>query len=102
MTAHRLGNAGGIGWIRSIIQQITLKPENDFPILWTRVIYSGMHAGDSLTPEEAVQLGVELQLIESANSKAYVTEQEIYWERFIGMMKELVEASRLVGKPISF
>ena len=102
IAAHRLGNMSGIGWIRSVIAQISAEPETAFPVLWTQVIYSGIHAGDFLTPEQAVRLGAELEQIERTDYTKYAAEQLDYFKEFLQMLAELVKASKLVSKPIAF
>ncbi len=102
LLSHRLGNMSGIGWIRMVVEQISAEPETAFPVLWKQVIYSGTHAGDFLTPEEAVRLGAELEQIEHTSYTEYAAEQLSYFKDFLQMLKELVEASQLVDKPISF
>ena len=99
---YRLGNMSGIDRIRRIVQHISAQPEQDFFLLWTRVIYSSIHAGDFLTAEEAVSLGAELQRLRSVDVGPYAGKYGDYFGQFLAMLEELVEVSRLVGKPISF
>src|SRR5215813_5121491 len=40
---HRLGNIAMISFIRKSIKKISQEAETEFPILWTKVIYSGSH-----------------------------------------------------------
>jgi len=99
---HRLGNMSAISRIRWVVQQITPEPETAFPLLWSRVIYNGTHAGDFLTPEEAITLGEEIQRLLASDLKTHTAEHKNFFNAFLQMLAELVEASRLVNKPISF
>lgn len=104
---HRLGNMSGIDRIRRIVrqianQQIAKEPETASPLLWTRVIYSGIHAGDFLTPQEAISLGGELVQLKAYDLRQLTPEDQGFVETFLARMDELVKASGSVGKPISF
>ena len=107
IAAHWLGNMSGIDRIRRTVrqianQQLANEPGTIFPLLWTRVIYSGIHAGDFLTPQEAVQLGDELVQLKAHDLRQLTPEDQEFVESFMAAMNELVEASKAVGKPISF
>ncbi len=104
---YHLGNMSGIGRIRRIVrqvanQQIAKEPGAAFPLLWTRVVYSGIHAGDFLTPQETRELGDELIQLKAHDLRQLTLEDRCFAENFLAALTELVEASKAVGKPISF
>src|SRR5690349_13046399 len=45
---RRLGNISGIGHARTYIEKLAANKGYSFPVLLTKVIYSGSHAGDHL------------------------------------------------------
>ena len=102
LVLHHLGNMSCINRIRWCVKQMSADPEADFPLLWTRVIYNGIHASDRLMPEEAVRLGVEIQRLKAGDWGPVAADHGNYLGRFLEMLAELVEASRFVNKPISF
>src|SRR2546421_11903983 len=54
---HRLGNISLIGLYRQL-----LNPHVDrLPVIVKKIIYSGIHAGDSLSREAVEQIGTELE-----------------------------------------
>ena len=71
----------------------------DFPLLWTRVIYNGIHAGDFLTSEEAIHLGCELQRLQEADLRPIATEHGSYLRRFLEMLTNSLWRHGLSGNP---
>lgn len=98
----RLGNMSDIDFIKSVVKQLSSEPEKEYPILWSKVIYNGIHASDFLLPEQAVTLGAELKRLRLQPLPQLKEGYVAYWLRFVSTLEELVEASRTVGKPISF
>jgi hypothetical protein len=71
-----------------------------FPLLLSKVLYSGTHCGDSLTVEEVKELRPEVRALvglsyDNPEIAGYVRE-------FAAQMVELVECSLGVGKPLAF
>jgi hypothetical protein len=94
LRVERLGSVNGIVWIRGFLTDKVADPEAEFPLLWKRVIYSGVHSGDSLSVEEVRRLAEELKRRPESEDK--VT------ERFFQRLGDLVAAALKVGKPIGF
>lgn len=71
-----------------------------FPVLLAKVVYDGVHGGDFLSLRDVEQVAVELGCL----SNIHVPDErdESIIREFEGQMRELVNASRLVGKPIVF
>lgn len=96
-----LGNISSIGVIRQAIDGLSASDQRGrYPVLLSKVLYSGSHSGDFLTIEEVVRLRDELDhlrktLDEQSDNRATLRE-------FLSRMDELVCASLTVGKPISF
>ena len=91
-----LGNIAGIGVIRA---ELSARPEA-FPTLLSKVVYSGIHAGDYMTIPQIVELAGELQVLTHLHSRDLITEE---WLRdFERKMSDLVRTALKVGKPIVF
>lgn len=99
---HHLGNMSAISFTRSVVKQLSSEPEEEYPILWSKVIYSGTHAGDFLLPAQALTLGAELERLRLQPLPHAKEDYVAYWLQFLTMLEDLVKASRTVGKPISF
>ena len=57
LVSHRLGNIARVGFIRTLL---SVSAEL-FPILLTKVIYDGSHAGDSLSMADVERIRPELE-----------------------------------------
>lgn len=93
---HRLGNIARISFLR---YQLT-EHENQFPVLLQKVLYNGMHAGDFLTLADVERVAAELDALKQMHAPE--ADDEPILREFETQMRELVEASRRVGKPIAF
>jgi hypothetical protein len=93
---HRLGNIALIGLFRKLLNAHV----DRLPVIVKKIVYSGMHAGDSLSLEAVDQLGAELEELAQIHDKARQNEQ--FLRQFEQQLRELVECSRRVGKPIVF
>ena len=93
---HRIGNIGQVSLLRSELQ----REAPSFPILLTKVLYSGTHGGDYLTLKDIAEVKVELERLGSFVCSQQSNQEYIDW--FRRQMTELVEAAKRVGKPISF
>ena len=93
---HRLGNISLIGLLRSELHQVPLR----FPILLTKVLYSGSHAGDFLSFRLVPALQTELEAL--ADFRCSTREADGFMSDFRTQMLELVAASLSVTKPIAF
>lgn len=93
---HRIGNLAQVGLLRSELQ----RDEMLFPILLSKVLYSGTHGGDHLTLQNIAALELELVRLGSFVCAGQHNQEYIDW--FRQQMIELVDAATSVSKPISF
>ena len=96
LVSHRPGNFALIGFLRELLADT---PER-FPVLLTKVLYDGGHAGDHLALDEVNHLAVEVELLKSVHSHQKDNENLI--RHFEQQMLELVQAAQSVRKPIAF
>lgn len=122
---RRLGNIGGILWIREVLEQVSKDPASEFPVLRTRVVHSGSHGGDWLTLEHVRALRDELGRLRDVDlSTVRLTKGEVVYtptgtidtsrpepatkedldfvRDVFRRLEELIEVSLRVGKPICF
>ncbi len=93
---HRLGNIALIGLFRQL-----LNPHADrLPVVVHKIIYSGTHCGDRLDTADVEKLSMELTAL--ATIHAPRRKDEAFLRDFEQQLRELVAASRSVGKPIVF
>jgi len=93
---HRLGNISLVGLLRAELQ----READRFPILTTKVIYSGSHAGDYLAFETIPALVRELELLREF--RCSTPDAAGFMSGFRAQMSELATAALSVGKPIAF
>ena len=93
---HRLGNITLIGLFRRLLSG----QADRLPVIVTKIIYSGTHAGDSLSLEAVEQLGTEVEALAQIHDKD--RENDRFLRDFEQQLRELVDCSREVGKPIVF
>jgi hypothetical protein len=96
LVSHRLGNLTLIAFLRGLLAE---RPAQ-FPILVTKVICDGTHAGDHLTLDEVDRLAGEVELLKNVRGDARSEEELI--RQFERQMSELVQAARHIRKPIAF
>ncbi len=103
--SERLGNAGGIGYIGDLLADISKRPGGPaLPVLLENVLYSGTHCGDFLTILQVSQLDDELQQLKRVDiALGGITRRDQDLIRtLVAKLQKLVDASRLMNKPISF
>ncbi len=93
---HRLGNIALVGLLRAELQ----READRFPILATKVVYSGSHAGDFLSIETIPALQRELELLREF--RCSTREAASFMSDFRAQMSELATTALSVGKPIAF
>lgn len=93
---HRIGNLALVASIRSELES----KEELFPLLLDKVVYSGTHCGDFISPEDFPVLKAELERLKTFISSDNETAE--YVAGFRTQMIELLEAAEAVSKPISF
>jgi len=89
----RLGNASMIAWIADEALPLLGKDS----VLFSRVLYSGSHSGDSVGLEELNRLESEIKVLRenpSGRSSAL--------ENFLNDMSDLISKAREEGAPIVF
>lgn len=94
-----LGNMSLIGSIRDLISQLSSDPAQEYPVLWSKVIYDGSHSGDFLTSGAVQQLSDEVDRLKRIEDHQVDT---IALIELLRKLEELVQASGSVNKPISF
>ena len=99
LVEHWLGNVGSVGDIRDKLEQLSQNPSTEYPILTSRVVYSGSHSGDFLAGEEVVRLRDEVARLRKVVKDSA---DAIQWNDFLSKLEDLVGGSLSVNKPISF
>jgi hypothetical protein len=93
---HYVGNISLIGLFR----QLLLPMVDRIPIITTKVIYSGTHCGDRLALDEVTRLAEEINVLSQVHGENLRDEQ--FLRHFEQQLRELVECSLRVRKPIVF
>ena len=89
---HRLGNMAEISALRDEVTRL-IGPDS---VILRKVLYSGTHSGD-IIPVESVST-----LIDELNSIHCARQQSPELKRFVGSMKEIIQAAEDEGNPIVF
>ena len=90
--SHRLGNVALIGTLRDEVSRL-IGPES---FLERKVLYSGVHSGDTIPLQELDELSAELSRIRDiGRSSAYMRE-------LAGALEQLIQAAKNEGNPIVF
>lgn len=92
----RIGNISTVAFLREELS----KAADSFPIILSKVIYDGTHGGDHLTVDEVAEMHNELIMLESRHSEDSLIEE--YLRNFEGDLRDLIDASLRLNKPISF
>jgi len=93
---HRLGNISLVGLLRAELQ----REAERFPILVTKVVYSGSHTGDFLRVEEIPALQSELKVLRDIRCSSRNAER--FMSEFREQMLELAATALSISKPIAF
>jgi hypothetical protein len=93
---HYLGNIALIALLRELLNGHV----DRLPVIVKKVIYSGTHAGDSLSLETVGHLGAELEALARIHDKDPTNES--FLRNFERQLRELVECARTIAKPIVF
>jgi hypothetical protein len=93
---HRLGNSALINFFRAVLTEHAAR----LPVVVRKIVYSGIHAGDILSTEAVEQLAGELAVLSQVHVKDRKDEQ--FLRHFEHQLRELVECSRRVQKPVVF
>jgi hypothetical protein len=93
---HRLGNVSLIALLRGELQ----REASRFPVLLTKVLYNGIHAGDYLPVDLIPTLQREVEALSTSKSSDRKVEE--FMSDFRTQMLDLIAASLSVGKPIAF
>ena len=93
---HRIGN---IALVAALRQELN-RHADQFPLLLSKVLYSGTHCGDFLRVAQVKQLRPEIERLNSVSSGD--AKMNSYLKDFANQMAELADASIKIGKPISF
>ncbi len=96
LVSHRLGNIARVGFLRSVLSDFP----RQFPVLLTKVVYDGTHAGDSLSLADIDRLQSELECLRQLRVRGQSA--DVIIRDFERQMSELVGAALRVQKPIVF
>jgi hypothetical protein len=96
LVSHRLGNMARVGFLRSVLSDFA----EQFPVLLTKVVYNGTHAGDSLSLDDIERLQSEVERLRQLRPRDQTA--DVIVREFEGQMSELVGAALRVRKPIVF
>lgn len=92
----RIGDIGTVGLIRASLSK---RPEL-FPVILSRIVYDGVHAGDYIDASEIQSLRPELEALSRIQFDNSLANKVIM--HFKQRLSELVEWAIRIGKPISF
>ena len=93
---HRLGNIGAIGHVATHVEEVSAQKNYKFPILLTKVIYSGSHAGDQLDLPDITLLAIELNMLKSE------IQDDILTRNVVNDLLDLCEKAFIMQNPIVF
>lgn len=99
---HRIGNMSLVAGLRKAVSDLSDDAAAEYPVLWSEVIYSGIHCGDWLKVEEVKELKTELDRLGSRDLTQIDAEDAQFLRGFLQRIDELIEASLSVNKPIVF
>jgi hypothetical protein len=97
-----LGNVGLVELVFNALKKTTKNPANKYPVLWSKVVYSGTHTGDFLNLRDVSRLKVEVEEIQSISFRNQGLEESKAIVGFFRALQKLVKASLKVRKPIAF
>jgi len=96
MVGESLGNATQVGELRD-----ALRPKGSlFPILLGKVIYSGSHTGDYLSPRDVAKLAIELDRLKRIGTSEKTLDRDL--QTFRRKLEKLVRVALKIKKPIAF
>jgi len=93
---HRIGNISLVGLLRQELN----RQGDDFPIILTKVIYSGTHCGDFLTMDDIRELQREMPRLKCF--RCADAESQAFLDGFYNQLAELIECATAMNKPIVF
>ena len=93
---HRIGNISGVAALR---EELSRAPEQ-FPLLLSKVLYNGTHAGDWLDVPTVEALQPELKHLSGLHAQD--VDGEWFLRQFEQQMRELVACALNLRKPIVF
>jgi hypothetical protein len=96
LISHRLGNIALIAFLRGLFEQT---PER-FPALLSKVVYNGVHGGDTLNLADVEALAAEMSPLHTLHCAD--ASEEGFLRNFEMQMLELIQAAVSVRKPIVF
>ena len=93
---HRIGNIALVGLLREELS----KASEQFPIILSRVIWSGTHCGDKI--EVALLPALRCEIDSLSNFQPTEPTSNLYIQQFKTQISELIDAALKVKKPIVF
>jgi hypothetical protein len=96
LVKSRIGNVSLVAYVSEQLEAAKRRRIGDFAILLSKVVYSGSHAGDCLTNDDAQLILAELQALKSLGNGDKTIRD------FAATMHKLCEASIASGNHIMF
>jgi hypothetical protein len=96
LVSHHIGNIARVAYLREVLSQWVER----FPVLLSKVVYSGTHGGDVLGINEVERPCPEMEQLRDVHGPNQADEQII--REFERQMSELIDASQRLRKPIVF
>jgi hypothetical protein len=96
LVSHHIGNIARVAVLRA---ELGRWPER-FPVILSRVVYSGTHCGDFLSIADNKRILAEIEALPGVHSSN--ADRELILRQFEEQMRDLVAAAHQVGKPIVF
>ncbi|MGO8691415.1 MAG: hypothetical protein ACLQLG_17470 [Thermoguttaceae bacterium] len=93
---HYIGNVALVAFLRGTLEQSA----DRFPVILSKVVHNGIHAGDYLSLEDVRSVQQELKSLPPIACDN--EEDQMYLDTFREQMTELVEAALALQKPIAF
>ena len=97
-----LGNVGLVDLVCDALRRTTKNPAHKYPVLWSKVVYSGTHTGDFLNVRDVSKLKAEVGQLHATNFKEQGVEESKAIVGFLSALQKLIKASLKVRKPIAF
>lgn len=102
MELFQLANIGLAALLREIVENASENPENEFPVVYGEVIYSGSHCGDRIDVENVRKMPEEIGRLRQLDISYLSTQRQAFWPEFLDKLEALARASLVVNKPIAF
>ena len=101
LLAHDLGTTAVVERILQLIAALVEEPTCQFPVLCTEILVDGFHHdGDCVRTQDLDRLAREVQQLSALAEHRLADADQRVIHTFVGQVVELIDAARLVTKPI--